>query len=218
MNNTVFSSRSWASLGKNQLLFPPGRLSPSLETFHSTDSIFSFLQQSTIALPWWKVGLHSWWRIILPVLLSPELVETGSTPHWISSPSVVCFSLTVTLPWTWASYPYFLQFRNPPVKDYPKSLKHVLMLEQTQGCSDPLRVLSFILLIIHISFSLEITIFSLRGNRLLLFSALCIWIYTHTLTFWSVIVRSVCQGTCVPAEWREATSTHLAYSILDPSF
>lgn len=66
------------------------------------------------------------------------------------------------------------------------------MLAQTQGCVDPLNRLTSILLIIHISFSLGITIFSLRGNRLLLFSALCIWIYTHAHIL-------VCHSSlCVP--------------------
>lgn len=101
---------------------------------------------------------------------------TGSTPHRIS-PSMVVLSMTSL--WTWTSYPASVQFHNPLVKDYPESLKRVLILAHTQDSTDPQNVLTFILLIIHILFSLEITIFSLGGNRLLLFSALCIWIYTH---------------------------------------
>ena len=85
-------------------------------------------------------------------------------------------------------------------------------------------VLTVILLIIPISFSFEITIFSERRQMTFIFSSmymdLCVRVraHTHTLTFWSVRFCSLCQGTCVPAEWREATSTHLAYSLLDPSF
>lgn len=79
------------------------------------------------------------------------------------------------------------------------------MLACTQGCRDPLNVLTFILLIIYIFFSLGITIFSLRGNRLLLFSALCIWIYTHAHIL-------VCHSSlCVPGNMcsRRMERSHL---------
>lgn len=101
--------------------------------------------------------------------------------------------------------PTSLQFQNPYVKDYPESLTHALMLARTQGCRDPLNVLTFILLIIYIFFSLGITIFSLRGNRLLLFSALCIWIYTHAHIL-------VCHSSlCVPGNMcsRRMERSHL---------
>ena len=51
-----------------------------------------------------------------------------------------------------------------------------------------------------------------------IFSSMYMDLRAHTLTFRSGRFCSLCQGTCVPAEWREATSTHLAYSLLDPSF
>lgn len=106
---------------------------------------------------------------------------------------------------TWTSYIPSFQIHSPLVKDYLESSKHVLILAFTQGCTDLLTVLTFMPLIISILFSLEITIFSLRGNRLLLFSALCIWIYTHAHIL-------VCHSSlCVPGNMcsRRMERSHL---------